>query len=250
VSDHPNARHDPALCTAARERAAVALLGRREPAPDVLAHLEQCPPCHEEYLGLAELAPLLDAAREARPADGTDPSRPGERAPSGTAAGPADGATAGSPLLLERLMAHVRRRRRRRRTALVLAAVAVAAAAVPVVRVVTADEPALAPAPSRIIALGDVTSSDGRARAQVWVRAWEEGSAVTVVVDGGPDGHHCRIVVHDSRGAATEAGVWTMHAPRSAYTEEVTTTPGDIRRVELVDDGTGDRIADVPVHPA
>jgi len=230
--------HDHALCAAAREQAAVSLLSRRPPAHDVRSHLERCPPCHDEYLALAALTPLLETARPLRPGPDADPGR--------RAQAPAE--AEGSPLLLERLMAHVRRRRRRRRTALALVAVGVAAAAVPVARLVVTDEPALGPSNARVVAVGEATA--GGARAQVWVRAWGDGSAVTVAVTGGPDGHHCRIVVHDKRGAATEAGVWTMHAPRSGYTEEVEAVPGDIRRVELVDAGTGRAIVDVPVRPA
>ena len=232
--------HDHARCAATREQAAVSLLSRRPPAPDVQVHLERCPPCHDEYLSLAALTPLLETARPLRQGVDADPGR--------RAQAPAEAES--SPLLLERLMAHVRQRRRRRRTALALVAMGVAAAAVPVAHLIVTDEPALGPSNARVVSVGEATAGAGGARAQVWVRAWGDGSAVTVAVTGGPDGHHCRIVVHDKRGAATEAGVWTMHAPRSGYTEEVEAVPGDIRRVELVDAGTGRAIVDVPVRPA
>ena len=110
--EHGDSGHQMAGCAQIREEAAVALLVHGGPAPDVLAHLGACPPCRQEYLELAALPPLLDAAR------GT---------PRGT---PPAGMTLPSVHLLDRLLSEVARRRRRRHlfTALATAAAVVAIA--------------------------------------------------------------------------------------------------------------------------
>ena len=227
-------------CLRAREEAAVNLLGHEEPSPTVRAHLAACPPCHDEYRELAALAPLLESGREQH------------RTPPGP--GP-------DPRILERLLVEVGRRRRRRRTLVGAAlAAAVLAAVLPLVPRLHDRAPTgptagarASVAPSAVlgeaVAVGSGVSGTGGARAQVWVRPHGSGgSEVTVSVHGVPVGHHCRMVVLDTSGAASDGGTWAVERPDSSYTEEVAAEPGRIARIELVDDGTGAPLIDVPVH--
>jgi hypothetical protein len=236
--------HDPATCLQAREEAAVSLLSNRLPSPAVRTHLEACPPCHEEYLELAALPPLLDGARDLRR---TAPETPP------------------SPLLLERLLAHVSRRRRRRRIAGGFALLAAAATVLAVVPLVSdrdgapprtgaaATTSATAPAPptaGAVVALGSGQADSG-ASAQVSVRTHGRGrSTLSVVVRGVRTGTPCRMMVYDRAGAMTDGGVWTVAAAEARYTEDVEIGWRNIERVELWDDGTGQEILDLPVREA
>jgi hypothetical protein len=242
VSSH---EHDHAACLQAREEAAVSLLSNRRPTPTLRAHLEACPPCHEEYLELAALPPLLEGARELR---GVAPDVPP------------------SPLLLERLLAHVDRRRRRRRVTggLVLLGAAVVLAAIPLAHRTGGTDPApptaagsTAPTspshssiPGEVVAMGAARAASG-ASAEVWVRArGPEGSTVSVAVHGLQRGTPCRMMVYDRSGGYVDGGVWTVTSSEASYTEEVDTQPTQIDRVELWDDGAGTQILRLPLRTA
>ena len=262
--------HHQVLCTQARELAAVSLLSRQEPPPQVRAHLEACPPCLDEYRELAALPRLLAGAREGG-LESTE--HPDHRPPPG------------GDLLLGRLMGHVRRRRRRRRVTAGLAVLTAAAAAVAVARLggaagwdLDGDRPAIAvssgpahPAtPSgsgpaegttggpgsdggattgQVVAAGHASTADGHVQAQIWVSAQPGGSTVTLSVRSMDDGRPCRVLIRDVHGRATDIGSWTMHSPSSGYTEDVAAVPSDIEQVELVDARTGRAIVDVAVRP-
>jgi hypothetical protein len=232
---------DPGLCLLASQEAAVSLLCRTEPAPAVRAHLATCPSCNQEYRELAALIPMLAGARDAQSAE--PPPAP-------------------SPLLLDRLLAHVARRRRRRRAAVgvALAAAAAAAIAIPLVDLSSGDDArrgpvagssprsvgAAQPAPSEIVALGAARA--GTAMGQVWIRKDGSGSTVTVSVSGVTMGTRCRMIVHDASGRATDAGWWTLTQAESTYVEDVATPPAGIQRIELVDERTGGRVLEVTVR--
>ncbi|HEX2804953.1 MAG TPA: hypothetical protein VHN80_02115 [Kineosporiaceae bacterium] len=253
-------------CAQVREEAAVALLVHGDPPPEVLAHLEGCPPCRDEYLDLAALPPLLNAAR--------------------TVAGSAPAPVAlPSVHLLDRLLSEVARRRRRRHliTALATAAAVLAiivpaarlfdrddsgqrAASPPAPTVASSTSPGTGPSSSPRTSSGSSSSSSSGgaarsfagsgidpasgARADVTIAPVGEASAVTVSVRGIPVGGRCRIVVHDDIGRSLEAGTWVVDSryDDEPYVERVEVAPAAIERVELLDDVTGRRIVDVPIH--
>jgi hypothetical protein len=254
--EHGGSGHVMANCAQVREEAAVALLAHSEPAPAVLAHLGACPPCWDEYLELAALPPMLDAARQV--AGGT-------AAPTGPP----------SVHLLDRLLSEVTRRRRRRHLVTALAtAAAVVAIAVPAARLIDrdVDGSGTVPRPGPLIAAGSSSSSGtspgssmgggasgsfagsgvdpaSGARADVAIAPMGSASAVTVWVHGVPVGDPCRMVVHDDAGRSLEAGTWVVDAPSGeSYIERVEVAPSSIERVELLDARTGRRILDVPIH--
>jgi hypothetical protein len=256
VTDQSNAGHQAAHCAQVREEAAVALLVHSDPSPEVLAHLDACPPCRDEYLDLAALPPLLDAARS-------------------VAGGPPAPTTLPSVHLLDRLLRQVARRRRRRHMITALAtAAAVVAIALPTVRWIDRDDAGVGSAlPGHPLTTSTSTSSrsssessfgpgggvasfagsgsdpDSGARADVAVRAMGKASELSVSVHGIPAGGHCRLVVHDDAGHSLQAGVWVVEATYDEpYYERVELAPESISRVELVDDQTGRRIVDVPIH--
>jgi hypothetical protein len=253
--DRPAGRagHPDPACLQAREDAAVALLSRREQDPAVLTHLRGCPPCHQEYLELAALSDLLEAARGGPPVPAPPP---------GT-------------LLLDRLLLQVGQRRRRRRMATAMAAAAaVVAVALPLARL-AADRDAPGPAraggaslsasPSSatpytdapwgsagggpVYAEGSGSDSGTGAGVDVSVAGRGSGSTLLVAVRGVPTGQHCRLIVHDAAGHAVPAGGWTVSGQYGApYTETVQVAPSAVRQVELVDDRTGRRLVEVAVR--
>jgi hypothetical protein len=244
--EHRGAGHQPAGCAQIREEAAVALLVRSNPSPELLAHLDACPPCRDEYLELAALPPLLDAARNVA---GSIPAA----------------TTLPSVHLLDRLLSQVARRRRRRRRHLFIAlatAAAVVAIAVPASRLMDRDDghgSALEPGQSITISASTSAGSfagSGRnplsgAGADVTIVPVGRASAVSVSVHGLPVGGRCRMVVLHDAGHALRADSWVIpaqHDPPRQYVERVEVAAASIERVELMDDLTGRRLVDVPIH--
>lgn len=250
-------------CAEAREQAAVALLTRTDPPPGVLAHLDACPPCRDEYLELADLPALLGAVGGVDAGIGAGPGSPRSQVAAAVAAA--------SPHLLGRLMTEVARHRRRRRLVTAMAtAAAVLAIAIPAARLLDQGDAE----PGSTVAGAPVTSSAGTssgpsegtfggafagsgtdpvtgAGADISIDAQGAGSSVTVAVRGLPSGTHCRMLVHDASGHALPAGGWVIQ-PRydEPYVELVQVAPASIRSVELQDDRTGRRIVDVPIRQA
>jgi hypothetical protein len=233
-------------CAQVREEVAVALLVDGDPGPEVLTHLEGCPPCRDEYLELAALPALLAAAREA-------------------ASGPLHVTPMPSVHLLERLLSEVARRRRPRHLLTAMAtAAAVVAIVVPAARLIDRDNPGLqvanpaaaaAASGSRPSGSSDSFAGSGSnpadgARVEVTIAAAGQGSAVSVSVYGIPDGGRCRLVVHDVSGHAVPVGWWVVDQRygQQPYVEQVALSPASIAQVELVDDQTGRQIVDVPIH--
>jgi hypothetical protein len=246
--EHGDCAHQGSSCAQLREEAAVALLVREAPGPQVLAHLESCPPCRDEYLELAALPALLDAAGDTATGTPVPPALP-------------------STALLNRLLSQVARRRRRRNMVTAMAtAAAVLAIAVPAARLIDQDGPARTSQPSAAStptgpygprSPGSSASFAGSgsnpavgARIDVSIDASGRGSAVSVSVHGVPDGGHCRLVVHQVTGQALPAGSWVIEQGYrdEPYVEQVAIAPASITQVELLDEGTGRRIVEASIH--
>ncbi len=226
-------------CREVDEEVAVALLTRQPLPPAALRHLDDCPPCRQEWEQLSRVSRLLAATRDLELAPEVD-------------AGPA---------LLDRLLSEVARRRRRRWRAVTLAAAAaIVAVAVPLGLWFGHDlgqeerGPSVAisssvpPGPGPVVARGAATAASSGIQADVEVRTAAWGSQVTVAASGMQRGTVCQIVVVDGHGRKEVAGSWTVTYEGGARVDEtVHTAAPDIVQVNLVNNSTGSLLLAVPI---
>jgi len=211
-------------CESIRESAAVSLLTREPLDREVRAHVVDCPGCQEEVARLAELPPLLDEAEDAVSAADSAPP----------------------PALLERLLAAAAEQRRARRrgvrATLLAAAAALLLVLIPVGAWSLAHRDTVVPSFH-----GSATDAASGVTAAVDLRPAEGGSTLALSISGVPAGTLCTVVVQTDHGGRQTAATWSVGYRGTAHvTGTVAASVTDVRTVDVVDEGTGRVLVEVP----
>jgi Putative zinc-finger len=221
---------------------ALGALGLAE-ADQISTHLARCPSCHEEYLDLLDLVPLLATVAEADAVHG--PLRPGPDPLDQTlAAWRRD--TARSQTTAAEPDRRLLPRSGRTRYALAAACLALlAAVSVIATQPSTAGQPTVQPAQPAWSASATATpnpadpDTDGAtASVQVSTATW--GSAIELTVEHTPQGYECTMIVVATDGHHETAGTWKTPASGTiTIPGTVGIEPGQIAAIQvLLPDGT------------
>ena len=234
MTDHTG-RCTEAQTPAPRQAVGAYVLGALDQAEteQVTAHLAHCPSCHEEYLELLDLVPLLASVTEADVVRG--PLEPGPQVLDQTLAAWRRDAT--DPRRTTVDQRRIPRTSRRTRYALAAACLALLAALGAIAAHLTTDQHTAVQAAWTTTATSAPNPTDpdaDGATASVRVSAATWGSAIELTITHVPHGYECTMIVVATDGHHETAGTW--RAPASGTITipgTVGLKPGQITAIEV-----------------